>query len=163
VSIAFYDQICLKRTIWEVRRRNRATYFATNRTLFKAIYRRTTNFSVEAIEQVFNGTPNFGQKVTATISRNGDLINTVVLQVQFPALAVTDIYGTTNIGTGSVAWTNWVGHALIKDVTFEIGGQQIDKHYGTWLQIWNELTQVSEKWNGLSIVRKSNTQISCGH
>jgi len=30
---------------------------------------------------------------------------------------------------------------LIKQVEVEIGGQRIDKHYGDWLNIWNELTQ----------------------
>ena len=30
----------------------------------------------------------------------------------------------------------------------EIGGQRIDQHYGVWLEIWDELTQTSEKQNG---------------
>lgn len=38
-------------------------------------------------------------------------------------------------------WVNYIGHALIKTVEVEIGGQRIDKHYGDWLNIWNELTQ----------------------
>ena len=38
-------------------------------------------------------------------------------------------------------WVNYIGHALIKTVEIEIGGQRIDKHYGDWLNIWNELTQ----------------------
>lgn len=29
---------------------------------------------------------------------------------------------------------------MIKTVEVEIGGQRIDKHYGDWLNIWNELT-----------------------
>jgi hypothetical protein len=33
-----------------------------------------------------------------------------------------------------------VGQFLIKNVEIEIGGQLIDKHYGDWLHIWNELT-----------------------
>jgi len=37
---------------------------------------------------------------------------------------------------------------LIDEVSIEIGGQTIDKHYGTWLNIWNELTQTSEKSSG---------------
>lgn len=34
---------------------------------------------------------------------------------------------------------------MIDEVSIEIGGQTIDKHYGAWLNIWNELTQTSEK------------------
>ena len=46
-------------------------------TFFKVVYRRHTNFSMEAIEQTFNGTPDFGKKVVSTVSRNGDLIHRV--------------------------------------------------------------------------------------
>ena len=43
-------------------------------TFFKVVYRRHTNFSVEPIQQVFNGVANWGKSVSATISRNGDLL-----------------------------------------------------------------------------------------
>ena len=48
------------------------------------------------------------------------------------------------LGAGD-AETNWgwvsnVGHALIDNVVLEIGGTQIDKQYGDWLNIWYELT-----------------------
>ena len=42
-------------------------------TFFKVVYRRHTNFSVEAVQQTLDGTVDFGKKVTASISRNGDL------------------------------------------------------------------------------------------
>ena len=48
----------------------------------------------------------------------------------------------------NVGWVAQVGHALIDEVSIEIGGQTIDKHYGDWLIIWNELTQTSEKADG---------------
>lgn len=51
-------------------------------------------------------------------------------------------------GTDTGAWIPYVGHALIDEVSIEIGGQVIDKHYGEWLQIWNELTQTAEKEDG---------------
>ena len=113
-------------------------------TFFKVVYRRHTNFAMEAIEQTFNGAANFGKKVQCTISRNGDLIHRVYLQCTLPQvqLASTD-------GSGAqFRWLNWVGHNLINNVYIEIGGQQIDKHYGDWLQIWNELTQEPGKQAG---------------
>lgn len=115
-------------------------------TFFKVVYRRHTNFSIEAIEQVFSGSADFGRKVTCTISRNGDLINHIYLQVQFPALSLGSVFGATQ--PNNVAWTNSLGHALIRQVQVEVGGQRIDQHYGVWLEIWDELTQVSEKQNG---------------
>jgi hypothetical protein len=53
-------------------------------------------------------------------------------------------------GTGGT-WAKWyenLGHNLIDEVSIEIGGQTIDKHYGAWLNIWNELTQTAEKSDG---------------
>ena len=49
-------------------------------TFFKVVYRRHTNFSMEAIEQTFNGTADFGRKVSCTISRNGDLLGATYLE-----------------------------------------------------------------------------------
>ena len=104
-------------------------------TFFKVVYRRHTNFAMESIAQVFNGTADFGRKVTAAISRNGDLIHKTYLRVVLPSITVP---------AGSYfRWLNWVGHILIKSVEIEIGGQRIDKHYGDWIHIWNELTQTS--------------------
>lgn len=105
-------------------------------TFFKVVYRRHTNFSMEAIDQTFNGSADYGKKVTCTISRNGDLIHRVYVQVALPELASGDTYKA------------WVGHKLIKSVEVEIGGQRIDKHYGDWLHIWNELSQTEGHWNG---------------
>ena len=104
-------------------------------TFFKVVYRRHTNFSMESIEQTFNGTADFGKRVTCTVSRNGDLINRVYLQVTLPGVETTNDSVSHNF-----RWVNYIGHVLIKQVEVEIGGQRIDKHYGDWLTIWNELT-----------------------
>ena len=105
-------------------------------TFFKVVYRRHTNFSMESIEQTFNGSADFGKKVTCTISRNGDLMYRTYLQVTLPEISLPS-------SSDKFRWLNWIGHVLIKSVEIEIGGQRIDKHYGDWLHIWNELTQTS--------------------
>jgi hypothetical protein len=91
-------------------------------------YRRHTNFALESIQQTFNGNPSYGSRVTCQISRNGDLIHRTYLQVDLPILS------------GSDSYVNYVGLRLLKSITIEIGGQQIDKHYADWLYIWNELS-----------------------
>ena len=103
-------------------------------TFFKQLYRRHSNFAMESIEQTFNGVGNFGKRVQSTISRNGDLITRVYVQVTLPAIDDTIMEGA------SFAWVPYLGQYLIDNVYVEIGGQQIDKHYGEWLHIWNELT-----------------------
>ena len=113
-------------------------------TFFKVVYRRHTNFSMESIEQTFNGTANWGKKVTCTISRNGDLIHRVYLQVHLPQVR----HVGTNNAMSSFRWLNHLGHVLVKNVEVEIGGQRIDKHYSHWLHIWHELTCSSEHADG---------------
>lgn len=102
-------------------------------TYFKAIYRKHSNFSMESIEQTFNGTPAFGQTVTATLNRNGDLIHRGYLRVVLPEVTPTS--------GKNFRWLNWIGHILIKSISLEIGGQLIDRQYGEWFHIWNNLTQ----------------------
>ena len=102
-------------------------------TFFKAVYRRHTNFSIEAIEQTFNGQPSYGSRVTCQISRNGDLINRIYLQLR--------LSGTTN-------YCKYFGLRIINYVEIEIGGQRIDRHYAHWLYVWNELSLPVSKRNG---------------
>jgi len=95
-------------------------------TFFKVVYRRHTNFSMEAIEQTFNGAADFGRRVTCQISRNGDLIHRMYLQA--------------TITGGTWVADSYAGLALVKNVELEVGGQRIDKQYGDWMYIWNELS-----------------------
>jgi hypothetical protein len=106
-------------------------------TFFKQLYRRHSNFSMESIEQTFNGVASFGKKVTCTIARNGDLVSKIYLQATLPAVSSQNI---SDAGANEFSWVPYVGQYLIKNVEIEIGGQLIDKHYGDWLHIWNELT-----------------------
>ena len=111
-------------------------------TFFKVVYRRHTNFAIEAIEQPFTGgTADFGRKVVCQVARNADLMHRVYLQVDLPAISAS---------SGNVNWVDQIGNVLISEVSIEIGGQVIDKHYGIFMHIWNELTQNAEKEAGYS-------------
>ena len=122
-------------------------------TFFKVVYRRHTNFALESIEQTFNGTVDFGRKVSCTVSRNGDLIWRTYLQVDLPAMTAT---------TG-VSWTRNIGHSIIDYVNIEIGGQEIDRHYGDWFNIWNELTQTAEKHDGYAVMIGNTDHLTTQH
>ena len=104
-------------------------------TFFKVVYRRHTNFAIEAIEQTFMGTPAFGSTSYVVVSRNGDLINRVYLQLSLPPLR-DYVFGNDTVDR----YVNYIGQKIVSSVTIEIGGQQIDKHYSDWLYIWNELS-----------------------
>lgn len=101
-------------------------YFTTNpqMTHFKSVYRRYTNFAMQCIEQNLNGSLSLGQTVSTTIDKPGDLIKDIYMEVTFT--------GTAN--------KPFPLQAMIDYVELYIGGQSIDKRYGDWLYIWNELT-----------------------
>jgi hypothetical protein len=94
---------------------------------------------MECIEQVFSGTRNFGSKVTATISRNGDLVSG--LYVTFDP---NEVLAAPK--TASFVYPN-TGYALIKEVDVEIGGQKIDRQFGKWMNVWNDLTATNPSGN----------------
>ena len=105
-------------------------------TFFKVVYRRHTNFSLESIQQTFNGNAELGNRVTCQISRNGDLVHKLYLQIKAVA------------GSNPIYLQPFYGYRMIKHTELEIGGQRIDKQYGEWMYIWNELTMDQGKKEG---------------
>ena len=101
-------------------------------TFFKVVYKRHTNFSIESIRSPLDGSADFCQKVTTKFARNGDLAHKMILEVDVPA--ISSVAGTT------ISYVNSLGHALIDYIEIRIGGQVIDKQYGEWMEIWNQLT-----------------------
>jgi len=102
-------------------------------TFFKVVYRRHTNFAMEAIQQTMNGTSALGGEVSVTISRNGDLVHKMYLEHQ---VTITASDGTNVIGVGCD-----YGSHVMKECELEIGGQRIDKHYGHWHSVWSQLSE----------------------
>ena len=110
-------------------------------TFFKNLYRRYTNFSCEAVEQTFqSNSTSFGNKLVAVISRNGDLLHRLWLEVSL------------NPSTSSTTYVSKFGHALIKSAEVEIGGQRIDKIYGRFTHLWHKLSCRAEKEAGYELM-----------
>jgi hypothetical protein len=103
-------------------------------TWFKMVYRRYTNFAIEAQPMYFDGTANFGQRISCLIPRRGDLLGRIYIDVLLPAIYLN---GNT---TNPVSYVNSIGNALIQEVTFEVGEQQIDRQTGEWMEIWEQLS-----------------------
>lgn len=126
-------------------------------TYFKTVYRQHTNFAIESIAQTFsNGTFDFGvTNLNCRIARNGDLIYRMYMTCELPALDSTFIAGFS--GTPSqLSWSDSIGYILFNDISIYIGGQLIDKHYGTWLDIWSELSEITTDKLWPSIIKKEN-------
>ena len=132
-------------------------------TFWKVTYRRYTNFSIESIEQTFNGQADFGRRVTCIISRNGDLAYRTYLQITLPE--INQLMGNSSTlasGTNSVyaRWLDYPGEQLIAQVEVEIGGQRIDRQYGDWMHIWNQLTMTAEQQRGYFKMIGNTTQLT---
>jgi len=129
-------------------------------TFFTAVYRRYTNFAIQSVSQFFTGNADFGQKVYCLIDRIGDLMNQVFLRVKLPSLIPYN-YIDKSGELVEYFWVNSVGNALIKIIEVEIGGVIIDRQFGLWMEIWNELTIPLSKKNGYDeMVGRSDNPIN---
>jgi hypothetical protein len=132
-------------------------------TFWKVTYRRYTNFAIESIEQTFNGQADFGRRVQCTISRNGDLAYRTYLQATLPEINQLMGIASFAAGVGSGVYARWLdfpGEQLIAQVEVEIGGQRIDRQYGDWMHIWNQLTMTSEQERGYFKMIGNTTQLT---
>ena len=126
-------------------------------TYWKVSYRRHTNFAMESIEQTFQGQADFGRRVSAVLSRNGDLAYRTYLQVTLPEIN-QDHKGSA--GDVYARWLDYIGEQMIAQVEVEIGGQRIDRQYGDWMHIWNQLTMSSEQQRGYWKMIGHTTQLT---
>ncbi len=109
------------------------------------VYRRYTNFSIESQIIPFDNQADFGRRITVTLPRKGDLLGPLWLEIQLPALR-------DSVTGAPLSYTNSVAHALIQEVSLEIGEQEIDKQTGEWMELWSNYTVGEDKkqaWNNM--------------
>lgn len=110
-------------------------------TYFKAVYKRHTSFSTESIRVPFSNKPVLTYStrtlVTAPIGRNGDLVKDMFLAFTLPNIYSTDEF--------RFQWIPKIGNYIINNYSLLVGGQRIDRRYGEWLDIWNELSLPTDK------------------
>ena len=121
-------------------------------TFWKITYRRHTNFSIESIEQTFNGQADFGRRVQSTMSRNGDAAYRAYLQLTLPEIK--------SEMAAHARWLDFPGEQIISEIEVEIGGQRIDRQYGDWMHIWNQLTVTAEQQRGYFKMVGNTTQLT---
>lgn len=125
-------------------------------TYWKQVSRRYTNFAVEPVIQSFHGIPDFGRRTSVTLSRAGDLVHKLWLELTLPPISLsTSLQNLTDEAKpGTVYekqdyyWVNKVALALIKSVELEIGGSRIDRHTSEFLDVWSSLTTKADHAEG---------------
>ena len=102
-------------------------------TFFKAVYKKHTNFAIDYQFLPFTGetSESWGKKLYIDIPKNGDLLHRMYLNFD---LEFED--GKTDQEKVAPLIYN-----LIDYIDLYIGGQLIDRHYSSWLTIWNELIE----------------------
>jgi hypothetical protein len=123
-------------------------------TFFKFVYKKHTNFASEYIRQDFITLPSYNtnsrSQLKCKIDRNGDLIHDIYLVYDLPdifsgpeskinELGIPVSEDTTRVGE-YFRWIDNLGENIIHTVEILLDGQVLDKQYGLWLNIWNELT-----------------------
>jgi len=118
-------------------------------TFFKTLYKRHTNFAMEAFRVNFNGQAAWGTKHSAVLGRHADLMGATYLEVVLDA-------GYYNNDQGML------GFNLLHHVELEIGGQLIDRLYGEFMYLWAALSSPFDKLLDLQSMVGSSVQTQPG-
>ena len=68
-------------------------------TFFKSLFKQYSNFYITKIEQQINGNPDFGKTIDCLLSKSGDLLKNIYLDITLPDLnkpSTASWYGYTN-------------------------------------------------------------------
>ena len=97
-------------------------------TLFKTVFRKSTNFSVESIQQDIRGYKNYGERIISPIAHDGDLITDIYIEID-------------ELGTCGDEGRPNAGSAYFDEIELEIGGDIVDTHYGHWIETLAQLQE----------------------
>lgn len=112
---------------------------------FKKVFKTHTNFATESMRLQFNrNTMNIDQKTTliCKIDRNADMLQNMYFAFTIPNIPKKS--------TEKFKFVPNLGEVIIEKYYISIGGNIIDKQYGEWLHIWNELSLSPSKTYGYS-------------
>lgn len=102
---------------------------APEMTYWRTFYKQHTHFAIESIRQVLDGDIDYGKKVSCVVSRSGDLLHNVWLEI-------------TMTQSGQ---TYYPAEAVIKQVDLEIGGQLVERQHNDFMRAYDELFHSTEE------------------
>ena len=132
---------------------------------FIKVLNKTTRWAAQWNRIEFDGSPEFGQRVSMTLPRIGQLISGFNLVVTMPDIysaqvaAIKAAGGTDHDNPGAFlgptyGWTNSLGHAMIQTIELEIGGSIVETFDGRLLEILDELYETLESAQAKSAMIK---------
>jgi hypothetical protein len=132
-------------------------------TFFKLVFYRYTNFSIETLEEFFDGAPDFGESVTCTLAKTGDLIHHIYLRIDLPEVHIP-------ILKDSVIHPK--NKTFVNDVTLQYNEANqnftnykiyIKYFYIIWRLLWKEAISIAGNYNSviniINLYKKSDNWI----
>lgn len=129
---------------------------------FKYVLTKNGRFTTQWQRIDFNSKPNFGTSCVVTLPRKGHLITRIYLVATMPDIRTPQLAaqaaGGSNFAGPVFGWTNSLGHALINNMTLEIGGARVEQMDGQLLEVLDEFYTPIEKVQNINnmILRKPN-------
>jgi len=119
------------------------------------VFTKKTRWSAQWNRVDFDGSAEFGQRVSLTIPPLAELVTGINIVVTMPDIlttqlaAIRDSSGVSFDQPGrflgpTYGWTNSLGHALIQQIDLEIGGAIVETLTGQQLEILDELYETTD-------------------
>lgn len=111
-------------------------------TIWKSVHTRFTSCALDDEFQELSTCGFDAKQATATISRYGDLVSRITLEITLPPLRAPQIpkaSGTGNETDTGAYYVNSIGFACWESATIEIGGSTIDALYSDFAFVYEEL------------------------
>lgn len=105
-------------------------------SLFRSVYRRTTNFTIITTKQSVEVDVGFGKRRKFKLSRDGDLLSKIYVNLTNNNLH----YFPSNFG-----------HYIFKYIECLVGGSMVDRIYGHYMEVWSRLTEQNLNRNPYSM------------
>jgi hypothetical protein len=132
-------------------------------TFFKLVFYRYTNFSIETLEEFFDGAPDFGESVTCTLAKTGDLIHHMYLKIDLPEVHIP-------ILNNSIIHQN--NKSFINDIILQYNEEKqnftnykiyIKYFFILWRLLWKEVISIAGNYNSviniINLYKKSDNWI----
>ena len=132
-------------------------------TFFKLVFYRYTNFSIETLEEFFDGAPDFGESVTCTLAKTGDLIHHMYLKIDLPEVHIP-------ILNNSIIHQN--NKSFINDIILQYNELKqnftnykiyIKYFFILWRLLWKEVISIAGNYNSviniINLYKKSDNWI----
>lgn len=112
---------------------------------FKCSVSKPAPFSIEPREIQPTGTQNYGKTLTFSVHYSSDMFTKCYLVVDIaaatPKASYGDLDGAGNVLASHVAQVEDLGHAMIEELTMEIGAVTHLQIPGEWLHVWDTISK----------------------